>query len=70
MNRTEMKREAQGELMYGIGNVLGYWEEDESKWPKGWEDWTEEKRNAYRDIMQREADRIARMFGYEAAWSN
>jgi len=68
MNRTEMKREAQDALMHGIANVLGYFQENNT--PEGWDDWSEEKRDEYRAIMQREADRVARMFGYESAWSN
>lgn len=70
MNRTEMKRIAQGALMDGIGNTLGYiWEQDHLL-PEGWEDWPEERQNEFRAILRREADRAARVFGFERAWSN
>ena len=64
MTRTEMKHTAQDALMHGIGNVLGYAR------PDGFDDWPPAQQEKYRAIMQREADRVAKMFGYEKAWSN
>jgi hypothetical protein len=68
MNRTEMKTHVQDNLMHGIGNVLGYWMNGHE--PDGYADWSDADREAYQQIMQREADRVAKLFGYEAAWSN
>lgn len=63
--KTELKQIAQDALLHGVGNILGYWNpEDEAI------DMTEEERDQLQDIMQREADRIAKMFGYEKAWVN
>lgn len=69
-SKTEMKRHAQDNLMDGIANVLGYWEEGAHNWPDGWEQWTEEQKQEYRDIMRQQADRIAKLLGFEQAWSN
>jgi hypothetical protein len=59
-----MKRAAQNALMHGIGNVLGYAR------PHDWDDWTTEQQDAYHSVLQREADRVAKLFGFESAWSN
>ncbi len=64
MNRTDMKLLAQDALMHGIGNVLGY------ERPSDFEDWPKEQQEAYREIMQREANRLAKVFGYGEAWAN
>ena len=64
MTRKEMKYKAQDALMHGIGNILGY---DE---PSGWDDWTEKEREEYREILQHEADRVAKLFGFDRAWGN
>ncbi|MFE3144786.1 hypothetical protein [Streptomyces scopuliridis] len=68
MSRTEIKEDAQNTLMHGIGNALGYFEETYA--PIGWTDWTEAQQDEYRLIMKREADRVARLFGFEEAWKN
>jgi len=68
MTRTEMKLDVQHSLMQGIANVLGYFAENRA--PIGWNDWSEEQQNEYRAVMQREADRVAKLFGFESAWSN
>lgn len=64
MNRTDMKLLAQDQLMHGIGNALGYIR------PSDFEDWPKEQQEAYREIMQREANRLAKVFGYGEAWAN
>ncbi|TQF03915.1 hypothetical protein E6W39_18860 [Kitasatospora acidiphila] len=63
--RTELKTMAQDALMHGIANVLGYWEPKDEVI-----ELTDAEREELREIMQREADRIAKIFGYEKAWSN
>ncbi|MEW1547550.1 hypothetical protein [Streptomyces tsukubensis] len=68
LSRRAMKAAAQESLMHGIANAIGYF--TEMYVPQGWSDWTEEQRDEYRTIMQREADRVARLFGFEKAWSN
>lgn len=65
MTRTELKHKAQEVLMHGIANRLGYYD------PLDYGvEMTEAELNEFREIMQREADRVARLFGYESAWSN
>jgi hypothetical protein len=68
MNRTEMKLDAQDRLMHGIANVLGYFTESHA--PKGWDDWSPAEQAEYYAIMKREADRVARLFGFDEAWTN
>jgi hypothetical protein len=63
--RTDLKRLAQDTLMTGIANQLSYWKpQDEGI------EMTPEKLEEFQEIMKREADRVARMFGYEEAWRN
>lgn len=52
--------------MHGIGNVLGYWSERD---PRLAEDLgiTDEE---FHEILVQQADRVARLLGYEQAWSN
>ncbi|MEU7096071.1 hypothetical protein [Kitasatospora aureofaciens] len=64
LTRTDLKKTAQNALMHGIGNVLGY---DK---PHDFDEWSEKDQEAYREILQREADRVAKLFGYDKAWSN
>lgn len=65
LSKTAMKEMAQDALMHGIANVLGYWDPtDEGK------QLTDEQRDELRQVMQQQADRIAKLFGYDNAWSN
>ncbi|MFD5198859.1 hypothetical protein ACFWM7_01555 [Streptomyces sp. NPDC058375] len=68
MTRTQMKEDAQNTLMHGIGNMLGYFEEVYA--PIGWADWTAAQQDEYRLVMRREADRVAKLFGFDKAWTN
>lgn len=65
LSRTELKHIAQVQIMHGIANVLGYWDpdDDDAGVP-------EAQRDELREIMQREADRAAKVLGYEKAWVN
>lgn len=65
LNRAQLKEEAREVLMQGIANQLGYYEpsDDGRQIPQ-------EQLEEFRAAMQREADRVARLFGYEKAWSN
>ena len=65
LTRTQLKEHAQEVLMQGIANQLGYYDpgDDAREIPR-------EQREEFRAVMQREADRAARLFGYEKAWSN
>ncbi|RCH68740.1 hypothetical protein DT019_08685 [Streptomyces sp. SDr-06] len=65
MTRTELKRKAQDALMNGIANTLGYYDPRDCG-----VEMTEAELAEFREIIQREADRVARLFGYESAWSN
>lgn len=64
LTKTEQKEKAQVMLMHGIGNVLGYWSE------RSGDEIPLEQHEEFHAIMLREADRIARMFGFEKAWCN
>lgn len=63
--RTELKLQAQEVIMQGIANQLGYYDPNDYG-----DEWTEADRDELRVVMQREADRVARLFGYDNAWSN
>lgn len=69
MNRRKMKDQAQKQLLHGIANVIGYAEEQDYGFDD-WHEWSEADRDAFRVILQREADRVAKLFGYEKAWTN
>ncbi|GGQ07715.1 hypothetical protein BKA00_007418 [Actinomadura coerulea] len=66
--RTQKKEEARVLLLHGIGDVLGYWTENNAHTVEalGSDDAVTE----FGEILKREADRIARMLGYEEAWTN
>lgn len=67
MSRTEMKRRAQELIMRQVANARGYWGEMlESTGEVIAADQAEE----FRVILKREADRVARIMGYEESWAN
>ena len=65
MTRTELKEIAQKAIMHGIGNVLGYWDPANQAL-----EIPDDQEDELREIMPREADRLAKVFGYDRAWSN
>jgi hypothetical protein len=65
--KTGRKLEAQALLMHGIGNVLGYWQENDNILLALDND--PERIEEFRAILRREADRLAKLFGYAHAWS-
>jgi hypothetical protein len=65
LSRTKLKLIAQDALMQGIANQLGYWNPEDCA-----EEIPESQRDELDQIMKREADRVARMFGFEEAWIN
>lgn len=58
------KRMAQDILLDKISEALGYWQE-QGHLTKGM---TEREIELVKEQMKKQADRIARMFGYEEAW--
>lgn len=52
--------------MHGIGNVLGYWSEQDRDVASDFGMTDEE----FHELLLAQADRVAKMFGYEKAWSN
>jgi len=62
----KIKRKAQEEIMHGIGNVLGYWSERDPGLARDLGITDEE----FHEILVQQADRVARLLGYERAWSN
>lgn len=62
------KQKAQELLMHGIGNVLGYWSEDDNNQRDIKALGLSEEE--FGDLLVAQADRVAHMFGYENAWSN
>lgn len=64
--RTELKEAARDALMQGIANQLGYYD------PNDYDDvtWSEAEKGELREVMQREADRVAKLLGFDSAWSN
>lgn len=68
MSKRAAKEAAQEMLMHGIGNVLGYWAEDQGNRAMMRElGLSEEEFNA---TLQQQADRVARLLGFDSAWSN
>jgi hypothetical protein len=65
LNRAQLKEHAQEVLMQGIGNQLGYYNPDDDA-----REIPQSQRDEFHAVMQREADRVAKLFGYEKAWSN
>jgi hypothetical protein len=66
--RAEKKQLVQSELMHGMANALGYWQErltGEERDKLG-----EDGLAELQALMQEQADRVAKMFGYEKAWVN
>ncbi|MEU6765914.1 hypothetical protein ABZ916_25790 [Streptomyces sp. NPDC046853] len=64
LTRTELKHLAQEALMQGIGSQLSYWrpQDYDTAIPDG-------QQEELREVMQREADRVAKLFGYkDGAW--
>lgn len=67
-SKREAKCLAQDLLMHGIGNVLGYWMEDVLDTRHVAElGYTNEEFGA---ILLAQADRVAKLFGFDEAWSN
>lgn len=64
--KTEKKLAAQDMIMHGVGNVLGYWEGTDEPW----EGMTEEDKEEFHAVLREQADRVARLFGFESAWNN
>ncbi|WP_242908681.1 hypothetical protein [Actinomadura terrae] len=68
--RTGKKRAAQDLLMHGIGVVLGYWTENEDMTVAALGGEDSQDVDEFAEILKREADRIAHLFGFDEAWSN
>lgn len=51
--------------MQGIANQIGYYDPNDYA-----EEMTQAEKDELREVMQREADRVARLFGFDKAWSN
>jgi hypothetical protein len=67
MTRTEMKEKAQEEIMIAIANFLGHSKEIMDA--RG--EWVgDENADEFRTICHREAHRVAKLMGYDEAWSN
>lgn len=66
--RKDRKEYVQDQIMVGIGNVLGYWMEELSEEER--DELGAEGLEELRTMMQQQADRVAKMFGYNKAWSN
>lgn len=61
----DKKEAAQGALMHGIGNVLGYWHEHPP-----FDGMTAEEKAEFGRILMQQADRVAKLLGFEEAWCN
>lgn len=67
MKRTAMKEQAQEMLMHAVGDLLGYWQEKNDGYL---EKIPPAQVEEFREVLQREADRVAHLFGFTGAWSN
>jgi hypothetical protein len=59
---------AQDILMNGIAKTLGYWAENGDDLIPGWYNWTAEEKAVFQEIVKAQADRVAKVFGYDKAW--
>ena len=67
-SKREAKEAAQKMLMHGIGNVLGYWHEDLNNAREAEAlGLTQEE---FGQVLMAQADRVARLLGFEEAWCN
>jgi hypothetical protein len=67
-SKREAKEAAQKMLMHGIGNVLGYWHEDMNNSRTAANlGLTQEE---FGEVLLAQADRVARLLGFEEAWCN
>lgn len=66
--KTGRKEHAQDMLMHGIATVLGYWTESYPHEVDALD--TDESRAEFGATLQQQADRVAKMFGYERAWAS
>ncbi len=64
--KTGKKQRAQEMLMHGLANVLGYWTEENTFDVAVM---TEDEIAEFGALLQQQADRVAKMFGYTNAWS-
>ena len=62
-DKTTAKQLAQDVLMDKISTALGYWEEGHDT-----SDMTERELEECRRQMKKQADRVAKMFGFDEAW--
>lgn len=66
--RTAKKEFAQEALMHGIANVLGYWQENLSS--DEVDALGEDGIQEINELMRQQANRVAKLLGYEKAWVN
>lgn len=64
--RTDKKMYAQQELMDGLSKVLGYWQENLSN--DDIEALGQDGIDEINKLMWQQADRVAKLLGYEKAW--
>lgn len=64
--KTGMKLRAQEILMHGIAVAQGYWHEQEKYVYEALSN--DEARAEFSRVLHQQADRVARLFGYEESW--
>lgn len=64
-SKTQIKREAQDALMGGIANILGYYDPHQYGGNH-----TPQEIAMLQAEMKKQADRVAKLLGYDEAWSN
>lgn len=67
-SKREAKEAAQKMLMHGIGNVLGYWHEDLNNLRDA--EALGLSQEEFGEVLMAQADRVARLLGFEEAWCN
>lgn len=65
-DRTTSKEAAQEMLMEGIAQVLGYWV---SNYKEQYAKMTPREREKFTEQLQKQGDRVAKMFHFDGAWS-
>ncbi len=65
-SKRAARQEAQDILMHGVSVALGYWTEQHADLA---EQMTEAEQDEFRALLQQEADRLAKVFGFQKAWT-
>lgn len=74
LKAKEKKEIAQDIIMHQISTALGYWQEagliSSDDFTVDIDEMSEKEKEHFQSFLQREADRLAKVFGYSRAWTS